>query len=153
MGLGLFASSFAILRTAGANMIYTSHDIFRTTVMPTLWSMLELELALIAATIPTLKSFVQKSLMRIGRFFYDEKTETQVRHRLMELGFLDPNSDEFVEMGRKLSRPDIGEEIATFGSAQIVRKKKDEYAMTVEELTASDSEGHGNTRNLRAFEP
>jgi hypothetical protein len=151
MGLGLFASSFAILRTAGANMIYTSRDIFRTTVMPTLWSMLELELALIAATIPTLKSFVQRSLMAIGRFFYDEKTETQVRNRLVELGFLDSHSDEIVESGRKLSKPDIGDEIATFGSTQRSWKRKDEYAMTVEELTISESEGDGNRRNLQAF--
>jgi hypothetical protein len=153
MGLGLFASSFAVLRVAGANMIYTSRDIFRITVMPTLWSMLELELALIAATVPTLKNFVQKSLVSIGRFFYDEKTETQVRNRLVELGFLDANSDEFVEMGRKLSKPDIGGDIETFGSAQRSRKRKDEYAMTVDELTVSESEGRGNTRNLRAFGP
>ena len=152
MGLGLFASSFAILRTAGANMIYTSHDVFRTTVMPTLWSMLELELALIAATIPTLKSFVQKSLMKLGRFFYDEKTETQVRNRLVELGFLNENSDEFVGLGRKLSKPDIGDDM-TLASVRTSRKRKDEYAMTVEELAASESEGHGITRDLRAFGP
>jgi hypothetical protein len=56
MGLGLFASSFAIIRAASVNTLYTSRDTFRTAVMPLLWSMLELELALIAATIPTLKS-------------------------------------------------------------------------------------------------
>ncbi|KAI4709724.1 hypothetical protein J4E89_005741 [Alternaria sp. Ai002NY15] len=55
MGLGLFASSFAILRTVKASMIPPGGDTFFMTVAPTLWSMLELELALIAATIPTLK--------------------------------------------------------------------------------------------------
>ncbi|KAG9193476.1 hypothetical protein G6011_03511 [Alternaria panax] len=152
MGLGLFASSFAILRTAGANMIYTSHDVFRTTVVPMLWSMLELELALIAATIPTLKSFVQKSPMRIGRFFYDEKTESQVRGRLAELGFLDANSDELVGLGRKLSKPDIGDEM-TLGSVRMSQKRKNEYAITAEELTRWESGGHGNTQDLRAFGP
>jgi hypothetical protein len=114
--------------------------------------MLELELALIAATIPTLKSFVQKSLMKLGRFFYDEKTETQVRNRLVELGFLNENSDEFVGLGRKLSKPDIGDDM-TLASVRTSRKRKDEYAMTVEELAASESEGHGITRDLRAFGP
>ncbi|KAI4704180.1 hypothetical protein J4E81_001245 [Alternaria sp. BMP 2799] len=153
MGLGLFASSFAILRTVKASMIPPGGDTFFMTVAPTLWSMLELELALIAATIPTLKGIMQRSLVRTGHYFYDEKTETQVRNRLVDLGFLGPNSDEFVEMGRKRSKPDMTDEVVTFGSGSKPRKAKDEYRFSVDELTLVESEGYATTRNLRAFGP
>jgi hypothetical protein len=96
---------------------------------------------------------MQQSLVRTGRFFYDEKTETQVRNRLVELGFLNRNSDESVMMGRKLSKPDIGDEVVTFGSAPKSRKAKHQYGMTVEELTMMESAGHGDTQDLRAFGP
>jgi hypothetical protein len=96
---------------------------------------------------------MQRSLVRSSHFFYDEKTETQVRSRLVELGFLDPKSDEFMEMGRKLSKPDIGDEVATIGSAPKPLKAKDQYHMTVEEITTTESEGNETTRELRAFGP
>jgi hypothetical protein len=150
MGLGLFASTFAILRTAGVNMIYTSIDIFHDTVMFTLWSMLELETALIAATIPTLKGFMQRSLMRLGRFFYDEESETQVRGKLVEMGFLESNSGTIVKTGRKPSKPDIDVEVATFGSPQRIGKVRDQYGMTVEEGSVVESEV-ARERRLQAF--
>ncbi|KAH7396244.1 hypothetical protein BKA66DRAFT_509308 [Pyrenochaeta sp. MPI-SDFR-AT-0127] len=100
MGLGLFAALFAILRTVGLQNYYTSKDVYRTSVMPTLWSMLEQEVALIAATIPTLKSFMERALVKMGQFFYDENTETHVRQKLVELGFL--------ELNEKDSQPQFG---------------------------------------------
>jgi len=97
---------------------------------------------------------MQRSLVRTGHYFYDEKTETQVRNRLVDLGFLGPNSDEFVEMGRKRSKPDMTDEVGTFGSGgPKPRKTKDEYRFSVDELTLVESEGHATTRDLRAFGP
>lgn len=96
---------------------------------------------------------MQRSLVRTGHYFYDEKTETQVRNRLVDLGFLGPNSDEFLEMGRKLSKPDMADEVVTFGSGPKSQKAKEEYSMSVDELTLVESEGHVTTRDLRAFGP
>jgi len=96
---------------------------------------------------------MQRSLVRTGHYFYDEKTETQVRNRLVDLGFLGPNNDEFVEMGRKRSKPDMTDEVVTFGSGSKPRKAKDEYRFSVDELTLVESEGHATTRDLRAFGP
>ncbi|CAO2647340.1 Nn.00g082620.m01.CDS01 [Neocucurbitaria sp. VM-36] len=135
MGLGLFASSFAILRTVGLQAFETSKDLFRTSVMLTLWAMLEQEVALIAATIPTLKSIMQRSLVKIGRFFYDQDTETQVWNRLVQLGFLGTADDEFsksrLSTKRKPSKPDI--QLASFGSPTVPRKWKDEFGDTIED--------------------
>lgn len=148
MGLGLFASAFAILRTVGLNAFYTSTDIFRTAVRPTLWAMLEQEVALIAASIPTLKSFMQRSLVRIGKFFYDQDTETQVRNRLVELGFLAVDDDEFSSLKmstrRKPSKPDI--HVASFGSPTTQRKWRDEFGDTIEEGSVS---GDADLRAVR----
>ncbi|KAF1941168.1 hypothetical protein EJ02DRAFT_378256 [Clathrospora elynae] len=88
MGLGLFASAFAILRTAGIHSIYRSQDRFRASVMPMLWSMLELQIALMAATIPTLKNYMHHCLVRIVHYFSDQCTDAQIQIRLEDLGFL-----------------------------------------------------------------
>jgi hypothetical protein len=149
MGLGLFASSLAILRTAGVNMAAATPDIFRDTVMFTLWSMLELETALIAATIPTLKNFMQRSLIRLGRRFYNEESETQVRHKLVEMGFLESG---FAKSGRKQSKPDVEGKVATFGSPQRLKIGKDLYGVTVDEVSVVESEV-GKERRLQAFGP
>jgi hypothetical protein len=132
MGLGLFASAFSILRTLGLRT-FGSRDFFRGNVMPMLWAMLETEVALIAATAPTLRSFMHRCLVRAGRYFYDEESETQIRGKLVELGFL--NSGEGSENGmsfiapRKPSKPDIFVGVEGFGA----RKKRDEFGDTVVE--------------------
>lgn len=137
MGLGLFAALFAILRTVDLQNFYTSKDIFRSSVTPTLWSMLEQEIALVAATIPTLKAFMQRSLIRIGHFFYSQESETQVRDRLVELGFLGEKEEELPgssgEMRRKPSKPDI--EVASFGSPTSPKRIKDEFGDTFDDVT------------------
>lgn len=128
MGLGLFASTFAFLRTVGINKFYASQDIFRISVMPTLWAMLEQEVALIAATIPTLKNFMQRSLIKLGQSFYDAESETQVRDRLVGMGFLETGPS---TTKRKPSAPEV--DVATFGSPVRNRGRKDEYGDTVQE--------------------
>ena len=128
MGLGLFASSFAILRTVALQTFYTSTDIFRTSVMMTTWAMLEQEVALIAATIPTLKSLMQQSLIKIGNFFYERDTETKVRNHLVELGYLGPE-DDLSKSRMKASKLDV--DVASIGSPRATRKKKDEFGDTL----------------------
>jgi hypothetical protein len=76
---------------------YRSQDLFRTNVTIALWAVVELQFALIAATIPTLKAFSEKALIRLGKFFYDERSETVVRHKLVEFGLL--GEDECGEKG------------------------------------------------------
>jgi hypothetical protein len=104
MGLGLFASTFAILRTAGLSGFYAQNDFFRMNVTYTLWAMLEVEVALVAATIPTLRSFMHKTLVRTGTMFYEKESETQIRGRLVALGFLAEGEE---TMERKASKPDL----------------------------------------------
>lgn len=98
MALGLFASCAAIIRTLMLQEFYRSQDLFRTNVTIALWAVMEQQFALIAATIPTLKAFVEKALIRIGRHFYDEKSENKVRNRLVAFGLL--GEDECGERGR-----------------------------------------------------
>jgi hypothetical protein len=112
MALGLFASTFAILRTVGLSTFERDKkDFLRGNVMPTLWASLELEVAMVAATVPTLRSFAQSVLVRAGAFFYDRESEIQIRARLVELGFLRTGEEErnyeSFEWQRKLSKPDI----------------------------------------------
>ncbi|KAH8731748.1 hypothetical protein GQ44DRAFT_755145 [Phaeosphaeriaceae sp. PMI808] len=97
MGLGLFASTFSVLRTLMLQK-FGEKDFYRNNVMLTLWATLELEVALIAATIPTLRSFVNKSLIQLGLYFYDQKSETQIRGRLVEFGFLPSGTDDDKEV-------------------------------------------------------
>jgi len=129
MGLGLFASTFAILRTVGLASFYMQQDYFRTNTMPVLWASLEQEVALVAATMPTLKSFVQRALVGIGRWFYEEESESQIRGRLVVMGFLDGDADGS-RVGRKPSKPDVGDEVVTFGSPRRVGRR-DEFGDTV----------------------
>lgn len=88
MALGLTASCAAIVRTMFLQGFYTSPDLFRTNVSIALWAVLEQQFALIAANIPTLKAFMEATLVRIGLFFYDEGSEEQVRGRLVQFGLL-----------------------------------------------------------------
>ncbi|EDU42611.1 hypothetical protein A1F94_012590 [Pyrenophora tritici-repentis] len=147
MALGLFASTFAILRIAAANLIYTSPDVFRTTVGPTLWSMLELEIGLLAATIPTLKNFMQRSLVRLGHFFYEEQTEEQVRNRLVQLGYLRSEEEECDGTSLKSSKLDFDAESI---GPKTLKKEQDEYVVTVKELSAADQEAKAMKR-MREF--
>ncbi|OAF99505.1 uncharacterized protein CC84DRAFT_1157588 [Paraphaeosphaeria sporulosa] len=89
MGLGLFASIAAIVRTLMLQEYYTTPDTFRSGVMITLYAVIEQHLALMAATVPTLKSFMETTLVRAGLWFYDEKSEGHVRGELVKLGLLD----------------------------------------------------------------
>jgi hypothetical protein len=135
MGLGLFASTFAILRTVGLSTFYSAgNDFFRGNVMPTLWSTLEVEVALIAATAPTLRSFLHRVLVRLGGYFYEEESETQIRGRLVELGFLVEEEaygkGECWAVERKPSKPDI--DVGTSGSWSS-GKRKDNFGDTVVE--------------------
>lgn len=137
MALGLFASTFAILRTVGLATFAIEKDFFRMNVMPVLWASLELEIALLAATLPTLKSFMQSVLVGIGQAVYEEESEMRVRGRLVEMGYLRKGR------GRKKSKPDIGGEnvVVTFGSPGMGMKigspgmgmKMDEVDMVVTE--------------------
>jgi hypothetical protein len=88
MALGVFVSFAAIVRTMTLQNFYTSTDLFRTNVTIALWAVIEQQVALIAATIPTLKRFTEQTLVKVGLYFYDERTETQVRDRLVHLGLL-----------------------------------------------------------------
>ncbi|KAF2448431.1 hypothetical protein P171DRAFT_353734 [Karstenula rhodostoma CBS 690.94] len=89
MGLGLFASIAAIVRTLMLQEYYITPDTFRSSVAITLYAVLEQHLALMAATVPTLKSFMETTLVRAGLWFYDEKSEGHVREELVKLGLLD----------------------------------------------------------------
>lgn len=123
MALGLFASCAAIIRTLTLQEFYRSQDLFRTNVTVALWAVVEQQFALIAATIPTLKAFLEKALIKIGLFFYDEHSEELVRGRLVQFGLLGED-EKVVEMeGSKaaLDSPGAGSE----------RKLRDEYGDTI----------------------
>ena len=89
MGLGLFASVAAIVRTMHLKAINRSNDGFRSAVSIALWAVIEMQFALIAATMPTLKAFLERTLLKLGMFFYDEKTESEVKSVLVQYGFLE----------------------------------------------------------------
>ncbi|KAF2106599.1 hypothetical protein BDV96DRAFT_590879 [Lophiotrema nucula] len=122
MGLGLFASFAAIMRTLQLQTFYTTTDPFRSNVTVVLWAMVEQQFALIAATMPTLKSFLEKTLIKIGLFFYDENTETQVRSRLVQFGLLDNDT--------KTTKV-VTSEVASAGSPKLDRKLRDEFGDTI----------------------
>jgi hypothetical protein len=132
MTLGLGASTFAILRTARLRTFNRDkQDFLRGNVMPALWATLEQEVAMIAATVPTLRNFGQNLLVRAGRFFYEEENEIKVRARLVEMGFLrtseQDESYESFKWGRKLSKPDID-----FGELGVERKSNEVGATVIE---------------------
>ncbi|RMZ68090.1 integral membrane [Pyrenophora seminiperda CCB06] len=152
MGLGLFAASFAILRTATATLIYASPDVFRATVMPTLWSMLELEIGLIAATIPKLKGFVQQSLVQLGQCFYEEQTEEQMRNRLVQLGYLRPDVNESSDSFAKPPKLDIDVERVRYGPPPgRARKEQDGHVTTVKQPDAA-ARGAKATKKVQDFD-
>ncbi|PVH94435.1 hypothetical protein DM02DRAFT_479275, partial [Periconia macrospinosa] len=89
MGLGVFASVAAIVRTLVLQANYASDDVFRTNVGIALWALIEQHFAIIAATMPTLKSFMELTLVKISLFFYDRENEEGARAKLVALGLLD----------------------------------------------------------------
>lgn len=89
MGLGVFASCAAVVRTLTLQDYYTSQDVFRTNVAISLWAVVEQQMALMAATMPTLKAFMERSLVRVGLWCYDEGSEVRVRAELVRMGLLD----------------------------------------------------------------
>ncbi|OAK97470.1 hypothetical protein IQ06DRAFT_202969, partial [Phaeosphaeriaceae sp. SRC1lsM3a] len=88
MGLGLFTSIAAIVRTRMLQEYYIAPDTFRSSATITLYAVIEQHLVLMAATVPTLKSFMETTLVRAGLWFYDEKSEGHVRGELVKLGRL-----------------------------------------------------------------
>jgi hypothetical protein len=134
MALGLFASCAAIIRTLTLQEFYRSRDLFRTNVTIALWAVVELQFALIAATIPTLKAFVEKALIRIGQFFYDERNETRVRHRLVAFGLLGDD-----EGGEKGTLDTMQWKPSTLDSPTM-KKARDESAEIVGPLDEKDME-------------
>ncbi|KAF2685096.1 hypothetical protein K458DRAFT_300834 [Lentithecium fluviatile CBS 122367] len=162
MGLGLFASCAAIIRTTTLQGFYTSGDIFRTNVTIALWAIVELQFALIAATMPTLKSFMEKTLVRIGLFFYDEGTEEQVRGKLVQFGLLGEGEmlekDEGAVVGRGASKGSLGEGAGTPTAKSLGagRKVKDEFGDTVvdsekEDVSFEDMLGGGAKAKEKEF--
>lgn len=89
MCFGLFASCAAVVRTLTLQEYYTSNDIFRTNVSIALWAVLEQQLALFAATLPTLKAFMERAVLRVGLWFYNVESEKQVRGELVKMGLID----------------------------------------------------------------
>jgi hypothetical protein len=151
MALGLFASTFAVLRTVGLSTFdRDKHDFLRGNVLPTLWATLEQEVAMVAATVPTLRSFGQSVLVRAGTYFYDKENEAQIRGKLVELGFLrtaeEDGSYESFRWGRKLSKPDI--EVGRLGLG--LGTKKGELGDTVieKEIDGVDVSG-GDAKEMR----
>ncbi|KAH7135116.1 hypothetical protein B0J11DRAFT_501962 [Dendryphion nanum] len=124
MGLGLFASCAAIVRTMTLQEFYVSRDVFRTNVTVTLWAAVEQQFATIAATLPTLKAFFENVLLRIGAFFYDEKTETEVRGKLVAFGLLGEGDQIERPIQRKPSLLDTP-------TPRSERKMRDEYGDTI----------------------
>jgi hypothetical protein len=141
MALGIFASFAAIVRTMTLQNFYTTTDIFRTGVTTTLWAVIEQQVALIAATIPTLKRFMEQTLVKVGLFFYDEGTEMQVRDKLVNLGFL--GEDDVLKKAENLNdKP--GASLATIGSPREDKKRRgkefDDLGSMLETINDKDVE-------------
>ncbi|KAF2865737.1 hypothetical protein BDV95DRAFT_506428 [Massariosphaeria phaeospora] len=152
MGLGLFASCAAIIRTMTLQGFYTSRDIFRTNVYIALWAVVEQQFALIAATIPTLKSFMEASLTKLGLFFYNEGDEAKARGRLVAFGLLG-EGDQLDRADRKTAAAAAGTEtVVSVGSgAKSVRKMKDEFDDSVFEIEIeSESESEKDIEDMLA---
>ena len=141
MALGIFASLAAILRTMTLQTFYTSTDLFRSSVTTTLLAVIEQQVAIIAATIPTLKNFMEQTLVKIGLFFYDEGTETQVRNRLVHLGFLE--DDDILKKAESLNDRS-GSSFATIGSPKEDKKRRgkefDDLGSMLETINDKDVE-------------
>ena len=87
MGLGLFASATAILRTAIG--VSVSKDQFKTGAEISLLALVDLHVGIIAATLPTPKSFFEGLLVRIVNWPKDRKSEEEVRTIMYKMGLLD----------------------------------------------------------------
>jgi hypothetical protein len=135
---------------------YTSGDIFRYNVMISLWAVVEQQIALIAATMPTLKAFMEKTLVRIGVWCYDEGSEEQVRSKLVSFGLLGEgevlDKDEMVTVARMPSRA------GTVGSLRGLRKTRtrDELGDTVQgreeaEMSFEDMLGNAGKVEKKEF--
>lgn len=98
MGLGVFAASAAVVRTLSLQDYYTTPDLFRTNVSISMWAILEQQFALMAATMPTLKAVVERMLVRLGEWVYEEDSEKRVRGELVKMGLLD-EGDTLIEEG------------------------------------------------------
>ncbi|KAF2179825.1 hypothetical protein K469DRAFT_730454 [Zopfia rhizophila CBS 207.26] len=125
MGLGLFASAAAIMRTLQLQAFYSSQDLFRTNVMIALWAIVEQQFGLIAAMIPTLKAFLEQTLLKISLFFYDKNTETEVRSKLVHFGLLEEERPRPVPVGPV--------------SPKVDKNVRDEYGDTIVD-TSNDKE-------------
>lgn len=130
MALGLVASCAAIARTMTLQGFYTSRDSFRSNVTIALWAVLEQQFALIAATIPTLKAFMEKTLVRIGLFFYDEGTEQEVRGHLVRFGLLE--KEDMLAKGEVVERIPTTAQSATVRTPNSSKKTYDEFGDTVD---------------------
>lgn len=87
MGLGILASGTAIARTIIGTVV--PKDRFRNDSYISLLAMVDLHVGIMAATLPTLKVFLESLLVRVVEFYKDEKSEEEVRKVLVELGLLD----------------------------------------------------------------
>jgi len=136
MGLGLFASCAAIVRTLSLQSFYTNSDSFRSNVGVVLCAVLEVQFALIAATIPTLKAFMERSLVRFGLRVYDENTEEQVRGELVKLGFLGHGEvlvkDESVVVDRRPSAASTKSDV--FGTPESAKRAKDQWGDSIADV-------------------
>jgi hypothetical protein len=126
MGLGLFASVAAIVRTLYIRNFARMNDFFRIHVSVALWAVIEQQFALIAATIPTLKAFLEKSLLRLGVFFYDEKSESEVRSVLVQFGFLDERAKNEQAAAVETQSPPIRKERTEKGSQTLADEDDDD---------------------------
>jgi hypothetical protein len=63
-----------------------------------MWAILEQQFALMAATMPTLKAVVERMLVRLGEWVYEEDSEKRVRGELVKMGLLD-EGDTLIEEG------------------------------------------------------
>ena len=142
MSLGIFASCAAIIRTMTLQNYYTVGDSFRYNVTISLWAVVEQQIALIAATIPTLKAFMEKTLVRIGLWCYDKGSEEQVRNKLVAFGLLSEGEvlekDEMVVVGRPPSKTGT---VATVGSLRGLRKTKTETKNEFEDVEQGREKG------------
>ncbi|KAF2272640.1 uncharacterized protein EI97DRAFT_452864 [Westerdykella ornata] len=141
MALGLFASCAAIIRTLQLPGFYTTRDLFRSSVVTALWAVVELQFAIIAATMPTLKRVGEGVLARLGRYFYEEGCERVVRGRLVAFGLLE--EEEGVDGGREgRGRKEVGRDVEKGRG----KGKKEEEERVVGESVRSSVEETGSEK-------
>lgn len=151
MGLGLFASAFAILRTVWLKSYGESGDLFRENVMPTLWASLELAFAMIAATMPTLKNVMQKCLNKIGSRFYEQESESKIRGNLVDLGFLH-NEDETKEWSDVRSEKAM-QRAKLEGEARKEQKREERFANKINNEIGFDMDSRKSSADVGLDRP